>query len=192
MSRKTIALVVGLLLLTVLLVAIAMQTARPTTTTPPQDTTEQTPSPALEAKTRLFMSPNQVTLSGNTANITVMMDAQDNPVTAVQLEISYDPKVLSFVSVTPSGAFAEGVPLLNTIDRRNGRISYAIGLSPQQAASALTGESEVASLVFNRVGSASDSASTEVTFLPKSLVSATGISQSVLKESTGATVLLSQ
>lgn len=191
MSKKTIGLVIGLLILTVFLVALAMQSARQLPP-PKEDTSTTPPSPAVEAKTRLFMTPDPVSLTNNRATITVKMDSQDNKVTAVQMEVSYDPKVLSFVSITPSSVFAQGVPLLNTVDRRNGRISYAVGLSPQQAKNALTGESDVATLVFTKVGSATASASTPVEFLPKSLVSATGISQSVLKETVGTTILLRQ
>ena len=190
MSKKTIGLVVGLLILTVFLVALAMQSSQQVTT--PKQETPVAPSPEIEAKTRLFMSPDPVNLTNNRATITVKMDSQDNKVTGVQMEVSYDPKVLSFVSITPVSTFAQGVPLLNTVDRKNGRISYAVGLSPQQAKTALTGEADVATLVFSKVTSATTSAASQtmVEFLPKSLVSATGVDKSVLKETVGTTILL--
>jgi hypothetical protein len=134
------------------------------------------------------MTPDPVTLTGNTASVNVGLDSQDNEITAVQMEISYDPKVLSFVSVTPSSLFAQGVPLINTVDKKNGRISYAVGLSPQQVSTPHTGKIEVATLEFTKVGSASGSTSTQIQFLPKSLVSARGVAQSVLKSTTGTTV----
>ena len=133
MSKKTIALITGLILLTVLLVGLAVKTSQPSKTTPTPSEDQTAPTVAVEAKTKLFMSPNPVTLTGNTATIAVKMDSQDNDITAVQMELSYDPKALSFVSITPSDIFSQGVPLLNTVDKKNGRISYAIGLSPEQA-----------------------------------------------------------
>lgn len=186
MSRKTIALISGLVLLTIVLVALAVKTSQPSSQTSPTAQNESNPTTAVEAKTMLYMAP--ATVTGNTASVNVGLDSQDNEITAVQMEISYDPKVLSFVSVTPSSLFAQGVPLINTVDRKNGRISYAVGLSPQQVSTPHTGKIDVATLEFTKIGSASGSTSTEIQFLPKSLVSARGVAQSVLKGSTGTTV----
>lgn len=184
MSKKTIALITGLVLLTVLLVSLAVQTSKPIQPAP--SVVESEPTVEVEAKTILFMTP---TVTGRSASVQVSMDSKDNEVTAVQMEISYDPKILSFVSASPSSIFSQGVPLINVVDKKNGRISYALGLSPQQAKSIHTGDTDVATLLFTKVGSASDSASTEVKFLPKSLVSASGVNTSVLKETRNALIV---
>lgn len=178
MSKKTLALVIGLIVLTVILVAVAMRTTQPKVVPPVE---ENEPEIAQEAKTKLYFEESPVN-SANTATVKVIMDSQDNEITAVQLELAYDPKFLTLTSITPSATFSGGVPLINTVDKRNGRISYALGLSPEQLATAPKGTTEIATLVFTKIASASGSASTAVTFLPKSLVSARGINQSVLKE----------
>jgi len=191
MSKKTIGLVVGLLILTVFLVALAMQSANQVP--PPTQQAIVTPTPAIKAETRLFMTPDRVNLVGNRASVTINMNSQENEVTGVQMEISYDPKVLSFVSITPVSEFAGWIPIIdsrNIVDRKNGRISYSLGKPPRQPITGFSGESEVVTLVFTKVGSATASASTEIEFLPKSQVLEIGNSQSVLKEAVGTTVLL--
>lgn len=194
MSKKTIALVIGLVLLTVVLVGLAIQTADQAPTPPAEQKESPTPTTAPEAKTSLHLSPNPVKLAGTTATMTAVIDSADNEITAVQMEISYDPKMLSFVSIKPSEELANAIPLLNSVDKKNGRITYAIGLSPEQARKPHTGKTDVATLTFTKVNgaNATASATTEVTFLPKTLVSARGISHSVLKEMTGTTVELSE
>lgn len=186
MSKKTLGLIIGLILLTTILVWVAIQNTSPANklTTDTTQTPVNAPSQAVNADATLFMTP---VVTGNVARVTVAMSSEVSEVTAVQMEISYDPTSLSFVSVTPSDAFAQGVPLLNTIDRTNGRITYALGLSPQQESSK-SGQVDVATIVFNKVGAASGSATTEVEFLPKSLISARGVSQSVLKETRGTII----
>jgi hypothetical protein len=188
MATKTLALITGLVFLTAVLVFLAIQKEKPVTKSMP--TQVASPSPTPRPKTQLYLFPNPVLLNKNTAEVSVIMDAKDNEVTAVQMELSYDPRSLSFISITPSDIFQGEKPMLNIIDKKNGRISYGLGL-PASVQTGLTGQQEIARLLFTRNFYASQSASTPITFLPKSLVTAKGAQKSVLTETAGTVVLFS-
>lgn len=184
MPKRTLALIGILILIAAALVAIAVspknQSLPAITITPPLK-----PSTAAVAQTALSMSPNSVTVAqGATGSVTINVDTGDNAITAVQLEISFDPKALGNVTVTAGSYFQNSFELLKSIDNKTGKISYALGLPP--TAIAKKGVGAVATITFTSFLSAGQS--TQFVFSEKSLVTAEGVSKSVLKSSSGATI----
>jgi len=184
MSKRTLALIGLLVVLTAALVAIAVSPKQPVTQQTPTPTVMQ-PSPTPPAETVISLSPNPLTATGGTNTIDVLVNTGTNKLTAIQLELSYDPKIISNVSIKPGSFIEAPFPLLNNIDQANGRISYALGLAP--SATAKTGSGVIATISFRAQLPAGQQ--TEIMVLPKSLVTAQGVVPSVLKSYTGATIV---
>lgn len=189
MSR-TIALIVFLILLSAGLVFLALQ---PKTQKGPEKTEtpiKTTVSPtAVPPDTSLSLSPNQVLLSNGTATVSVDINTGNNLVSGVQLEIAYDPEVLANVRITQGTFLPDPVVILNANDQTTGRISYALGISPSQ--NPVQGTGQVATITFTkRAQTASTAKQTEITILEKSLVTMLGVQNSVMKQATGTTILL--
>lgn len=193
MPKRTLALIVGLILLTVILLFVALRGGLPTQQKPtPQPTgaPEMTVTPTPPAYTTLQLSPNPVTVTANgTGTVQVMIDTNQNVATGVQIEIAYDPKAITNVVVTPGTFFQNPliIPSWNKVDQQNGRISHAQVLTPAQ--SGVKGKGLVATITFSKV-TGTASSQTELQFLPKTAVTQSGVNPSVLKTSTGATVNL--
>lgn len=180
MSKRTLFLIFALFVITLVLLMMAIY----------QPTAPKTiPTPIVKepvAQTTLsFGAPIIATTSSAfTLNyfLPINISTGKNRVTAVQLELQYDPAVLTNVAVVPDSFFANPNVLLNQIDTKTGRISYAfgIGLSDQ----AVVGKGTVANLTFSvRAGIPEKTA---IIFLPKTLVMDEEVVQSVLKASTNA------
>lgn len=149
----------------------------PNKTSEPQVTA--TPSPAQSVLT--LSDEGLSTSSARTVNVNI--DTGTNKVTGVQIELSYDPKVLTSVDIKPGTFFENPVILLKEINIKEGTVSLALGVSP--GLGGIYGSGTAAVLTFN---TASDSGETTISFLPKTLVSGEGIIQSVLKSATGLTL----
>ncbi len=108
----------------------------------------------------------------------VVLDSNINTINAVQLELAYDPKVLANVSVKAGPFFPRPLELIKDVDSVNGRISYALGIQPQDKG--VQGTGTVAIVSFNIIPAATAS-STTISFLPKTVVTGAGVIQSVLK-----------
>ncbi|MBA3724778.1 MAG: hypothetical protein H0W89_07940 [Candidatus Levybacteria bacterium] len=103
--------------------------------------TENTKLPSLNqnaksatsvAKTTLSLSPaSQTLVAGETSRIGLFIAMQDMTPTTLQVEIDYDPSVLTPIKISPGTFFAQPVELINTINPRNGRISYALKCSSE-------------------------------------------------------------
>lgn len=156
----------------------------------PQPSPTPAPTPVSFAKTTLFLTLGEVegpTATDSGKKVDVNINTSENLVTAVQLELSYNPKDLMDVDIEASVFFQNPVVLLKNVDEKNGRVSYALGIAPGQ--SGVRGKGTVAVLTFNK-NETSASTSTTISFLPKTLVSAQGITPSVLKSETGITFSL--
>jgi hypothetical protein len=184
MPKRTIALIVVLILVTVGLLYLALA---PKQSTPPVTQPSVTPTPA--AQTRLFLSPNPLSVASASGSINVDIDTSENMVTAVQLELIYDPKVLTAVDIASPSAnsfFANPIILLKKIDPLTGKISYALGIPP--TGKGVKGNGTVATITFRKL---IPSGQTTVSVLPETQVTAEGVTGSVLKEALGATIILS-
>lgn len=190
MPRKTLALISGLVLVTVVLFIIALKTnnkqAVPVPTPSPAQPTQPMEAVA-PAHAVLALSPNQVNVSpGQVGSVDLMLDAQEHPVTAVQLQLKYDPAVISNVKVSPGPMFQNPGLLVGKDDPAAGAYRYMIGIGPNQAT--LQGTGVVAKITFNVKRGATKETTLEVT--PESIVTARGVATSVLGSYTGATVTI--
>jgi len=127
-----------------------------------------------------FGSPSLVNSSASTLNysLPVNISTGTNKVTAVQLELQYDPAALTYVAIAPGPFFAKPDVLSNQIDAKTGRITYAFGAG--LTGKAIAGEGIVANITFS--AKVQTLTNTSITFLPKTLVTAEGINDSILKQ----------
>lgn len=186
MPRKTLALISGLVLVTVVLFVVALragQQAAPSQTTPQ---TSMKPEPTVPAHTVLNVGPNPLTVApGTLGKAEVMIDTSDNDVTAVQLELGYDPTVLSNVKVTSGPLFVNPAVLIDKNDPVKGRYTYAFGITP--SSKPVKGTGVVATVTFS-VKPGTLGKQTQLGLLPNSLVTARGVASSVMKSGTGTVV----
>lgn len=186
MSKRTLILIAFLAVLTAFFIYLAVSQVKPQPTGTPQATVPTTkPVPAYST---VMLSPAKVSLTGTSGSITVMIDTgkgdKTNAVTAVQLEMQYDPKMLTGVTITPGTFIPNGVPLVNTIDKTTGKITYALAIPP--SGSGKSGSGTIATIQFQSL--LPKGSSTEFMLLPSSLVTAQGVTDSVLLKTTGATI----
>lgn len=139
----------------------------------PKESTEQTVLSFGEPVATSFSS-----LATLSYSIPVNIETGKNKVNAVQLELQYDPKVLTNVAVSPGAFFKNPVVLLSQIDVKTGRITYAFGIGLKDQG--VMGKGVVVTLSFE-VKSATPQ-QTSILFLPKTLVTAEDTTKSVLKQ----------
>lgn len=190
MPKKTLALISGLVLITVVLFVVALRSSeqKSQTDVTPSPVANQ-PTPTSAANSVLSLSPNPVTVaSGGTGTVEVLIDTSDNDVTAVQLELSYDPDVVGNVRIVPGPLFANPAVLINKNDQQAGQYTYAFGITPNS--STIQGTGNVATITFTARGAAGQQS--QLTLLPTTLVTARGVASSVLKVSSGTNVIIGQ
>jgi hypothetical protein len=189
MPRKTLALISGLVLVTVILFIVALRAGQSQNapSTPTTNTTAQTaPQPTTPAHTVLSVGPNPLTVAAGTqGSAQVTIDASDNDVTAIQLEIGYDPTVLSNVKVTPGTLIQNPAVLIDKNDPQAGRYTYAFGITPN--GTPIKGTGTAATITFT-VKAGAVAKQTQLGLLPTSLVTARGVANSVMKSATGTVI----
>jgi len=111
-------------------------------------------------------------------SIPIEISTGENKVTAVQLEMQYDPEVLADVTIVPGQFFVNSDILLDQINAKTGRISYALGVG--LTAQGISGKGIIANIIFYPKTKIQEK--TAIQFLPKTLVTATGANGSVLKQ----------
>jgi hypothetical protein len=195
MPKRTLLLILALCALAIVLLFIAAK--QPLYRQ--QDTTQQkkaqmSPYPINKAFSRLYLSPNPLYLGNkdNQGEINVLIDSgsgqKSNNVTAVQIEIAYDPNVLTNVDIVPGDFFPNPSQLIKNIDTNTGRITYALAITPAQTP--VRGKGTVARLTFSK--KTTPLRETTLTLLPKSLITEQGTETSVLKEAKGAKIFLTE
>ena len=123
-------------------------------------------TPIIEST--LSFSPDTINTNiGQENEVDIKIDTQDKYPSLVQLELAYDPTIITGVALTPGTLFQNPVVLLNNNDKKTGRISYAIGLPENQNPQLLSGT--VAKLSFTLTGSPTLS-QTSIYFLPKTSI----------------------
>lgn len=183
--KQTFAFIAFLIVVTIVLLGLAVYTQKITIPTP---ITQQPTSPSYAHTTLRLTPPVNTPSLPNTYSTDVSIATDGDKVTAAQLELSYDPKVLTNVQIKPGTFIQNPVVLLKKVDQVNGRVSLAIGIPLGQAA--LAGTGTVATITFDEIPTATGS--TILDFLPKTAVTAQGIAQSVLKTSTGSLFFVNQ
>lgn len=184
-AKKTYLLILVLALIVVGLLAVAFL---PKPGAPSNTISNSTPSPL---QTSLTIDSNPVQSKTNPSKFTeeVAIDSGQNSVTAVQLELTYDPKALTNVDIVPGDFFTNPNVLLKKIDPSTGRITYAIGVPLGQKG--VTGKKNVAEISFSIV-LGYETKPISINFEPKTSVSAEGYAQSVAKSLTGSLFILKQ
>jgi hypothetical protein len=187
MPRKTLALISGLVLVTVILFIVALKNNTTTPTSiplPTPITTQSQATPIVPVHSVLSLSPNPVTVTaGKQGSVAVNIDTSDNEVTAIQLEIAYDPNFITNVKVTPGVIFENPVLLINKNIVKEGRYTYAYGIMPNHPT--IKGVGAVATITFTALNKSGPS---QLALLPTSLVTAQGVSESVLKSASGTLI----
>lgn len=188
MSKRTLFLIFALFIIAFVLLMIALYTPSPKPSLP-----TPTASPIQEpfAQTTLSFGNSSVAASSVSSlsySIPIDITTGKNKVTAIQLELQYDPEVLTNVAVSPGWFFKNPIILLNQIDKETGRISYAFGISPVEQGVAGQGTSAI--LTFDVKAGVPQQ--TNILFLPKTLVTAEGISQSVLKQASSSDITVGE
>lgn len=186
MTKQTFGLLAVLVLITGTLVYFAVST--PGGKKIEQQQTVVAKPTETPGHTSLAFSPNPVSVSSSSGSVDVNVDSGGDALTGVQLELSYDPLVLTSVQLTPAGFFDNSSVLINKIDSANGKVSYAIVIPP--TGTAKKGVGTVATLKFTADWSTANQ--TAIKFLPKSLATAEGLSKSVLKTTSDVTIIFAE
>lgn len=189
MNKKLLAILFCLIAVPVVLYFIAQATKTQPTTKAPESAANtqisQAPIPrATNAQTILKFSPSNYALSSTTGSIDIIIDTGVNNASAVQLEISYDPKALKNVAITTGPFFTNPLELLKKIDQATGKILYAFGASLSDKGK--TGTGIVATITFT--SNIQKGQNTTITLLPQTIVTAEKEENSVLKETASATI----
>lgn len=180
MSKRTLFLIFALSIITFALLMIALYQPQAPKTAQTVIVKESAAQTDLS-----FGNPSIATSSSTTIlnySLPIRITSFKNKVTAVQLELQYDPKILTNVVVVPGPFFANPETFLNQIDVKTGRISYAFGAGLKDPG--VIGKGIVANLTFSVKAGTEEK--TAIIFLPKTLVTAEGISESVLKQTVNA------
>jgi hypothetical protein len=185
MSKQTLALIIFLTALTGFFVYLAVSQNKGGIypSTPTQVVPTKKPNHAF---TTIQLQPQAVTLSARSGSVDVMINTNGtkNKVTAVQLELSYDPGKLTNVTITPGKFIGASVPLINNTNPKTGRITYALAISP--SASGKSGSGILATITFQSL--MSTGMSTNIGVLPQTLVTSEGTTETVLSKATGTTI----
>jgi hypothetical protein len=124
MSKTSIALLIMFFIALITLIMLnTIYSSNPVLTSIPKIF----PTEAIVSENVLSINPNPLTASaGKPATIQVMIDSKGTKPNLIQIELAYDPSVLSAVTIIPGTFFQNPEVRLNKINERNGRISYAI------------------------------------------------------------------
>lgn len=180
-SPRTLLLIIVLVLITGGLLYLALRQESPTT----KITSAPTPTP-LPAHATMMLT--QESSTSTTQTVDVIVNSNENKLTGAQLDMSYDPSILSNVLIRQGNYFANPSVLFNSIDKKNGRISYVIAIGPTSQQS--SGSGIVATISYTLLHTASKT--TKLSFLPKTEVTQQGILGSVLKSATNLTITVPQ
>lgn len=182
-SKRTLLLIGMLLVITAGLLYLALNENQPA----------NTPAPTPVSKVSLAHSTLSLSqLSASDAatfgtGLGLHINTGSNKVTGVQFEIAFDPSIVSNVKVTQGTFFTTPIVLINTVDQKNGRIFYAIAISP--TGTPVTGTGQAAVITYTLLPTAKTS--TLFTFLPKTVVTQVGTLESVLQKANNFTLPLS-
>lgn len=190
-NKLAVPIILIIVLLSLTTLFLNSKTGKPKSTpveTLPAPTTAISP----DAQSVLSLIPNPMMLDAtNKGTIDVNIETGGNEVTAVQFELKYDPSAITDIEIRPAKFFTSPVELMKLVDKTNGRITYMIGISPAQ--NPISGSGSVAQITFSKTRN-TNLASTEIKFAKtensESIVTATGIEESVLKETHGAVIEL--
>lgn len=196
MPKKTTILIIILAVITAALIVVAITSETTQKLLPlPNNNNEQaqqtTEAPTPQAS--LLFEPSGLTVSNNQLQtVNIGINTSNMGAFGAQVELQYDPRVITNVNITPSQNNFFGTNptvILDTVDQSQGRASFAI--STDLNGSDKTGTGSFATLTFN-ANPFAGVASTQITFLPKSTVTSLQYPDySLLKDTTSLSISLS-
>ncbi len=203
LPKKTTVLIIVLAVVTALLVFLALSSRNSQLNLKNLGEPTVTVAPTVAPSTKIYFSPVTLDMASATSNLVsvdIMVDTSGKPVSTIQAELSYDPKLITNVTITPARTGIVGETntplfpnssqvLIKSVDIAQGRISYAMGISLSDAE--VSGVGKIATLTFN-VAPSTVQATTEMTFLPKSVATTLSTQESILKETVPLTIKLSK
>ena len=180
---KTVLLIVLLALVAGILVYVAVSPKKSN----PGITTNSTKEAKNPADTILSINPSVKDEALSTYSSDVLVDTGSNTINGVQLELYYDPSIITNVTINSGNFFSPSVELLKKIDQSNGRISYALSVLPGQKGE--SGKGTFATINYTVIPSLT-SDRTSFNFLPKTEVSGENTSGSLLKSTNDGDVII--
>jgi hypothetical protein len=169
--NKTWILVAVLVIITVVLLIVSLTAKNPFIN---HNEVEKTPKVMAET-TLLFSDIVRVGTTSGTYEVDININSGENKVILAQLEMNYNPNQLNKVDIKSGNFINNPVVLQKSINTADGRIKYWVGVKPDQ--SGISGSGVIATLVFSKPGTGA----AQITFLPKTSISAAGVNESVLK-----------
>jgi hypothetical protein len=166
MHNKTLMLIGVLALITVILLGLALYVGLPSKPGGQKQV-------AVIKTTLSALTPVATSANVYTSNIT--LTTERGKTTAVEIELSYDPKVLSNVDIKPGPFFSNPTILSKKIDAVNGKVSYILGIGLGQYP--VDGNGTIAILSFTPL---LKSGIATLVLLPKSEVTVAGTRPSIL------------
>lgn len=180
MPKKTLVLIILLLIIVLgLLYMLLSPKTKDVSFNPPLPPA----TPTSVAKTTLSFSKDSIVISSRSATADIVVNSNGQELTALQFEMSYDPKTVVVSDITPGDFFTNPTVLFRKIDPTLGKLSYMLAIPP--TGTAKNGTGTIAVISFNTTSNLLSGKSTEFTFLPKTLVTAKNIKESVLEKTTG-------
>lgn len=194
MPKKTTILIVILAIITGILIFVAIRSDQ-TQELGKKFTNNVTETPViLRPYASLSFSNSLIDVSkGPVAQkVDIILDTQGESVAGAQVELTYDPNVLTNVALTPivPGQLlgTNPVVLINSVDKTQGRISYALAISLNDTEK--VGKGSIGQLSFT-VNKFAGVPSSKVSFLPKSAVTTQRTKVSVLDTTTPMQIIIS-
>lgn len=190
MPKKTTILIVILAIITGVLIFLAVKSdqSQELGKNILRQVSKSSPTQAPKPYATLSFSPPILDVSSSqlpTQSVDIVLDTNGKPTAGAQAELSYDPKVITNVTLkAPLKNQLFGTKptiLINSVDPAQGRISYAVGISPTD--SEKKGIGSIATLTFT-VNKFAGVPSSQITFLPKSAVTTLATSGSILSTTT--------
>lgn len=126
------------------------------------------PTQAIVSESTLSLTPNPLSiLAGQNTSVQVIIDSQGPKPSLLQLEMAYDPAVIKKVTIVPGTFFQNPQVLLNTVNARNGRVSYALASGLESTSE---NNSKIAAIITITPYNTAIRKETLLEFLPKTVI----------------------
>lgn len=157
---------------------VGTKTAVKTTITPSVGiTNNQSSSTNIKIDPKLITSDIYLLKNPDGKTIYVNLNTGKDSISGVQLAISYNPNLISTISITPGDFFDNPTILQNAVDTNNGIIYYSLSIPPSSGQ--IYGEGTVAIIHYNGIPAG---VGTTISILPQTKVTTKGVNGSVLKQ----------
>lgn len=164
MSKKVIILIT----LLILVLGIYIQALTQKSNQIPALLVPFSPTPIVQAESSLSFTPDAIyARTGQNNEAGIQINSQGKYPTSVQIELAYDPEILTQVTLSPGTLFPNANILLNNNDEALGRISYALSIGTNEKSIDYSGT--VATIKF-KVKENIVQNQTSIYFLPKTTI----------------------